>query len=166
MTWGQLHLYPLLQSTTQIARFMGKIWDPPGSCRPQVGPINLAVRVVMLSTNLQRKFTTGMTKDSTLPADISYTPTMQGPQVVDINMAGSNLLILLGLSLNVCHSLTQNTHIFIWLVNSTCMRFRHALSVFLCHWTIQRLLGDGTIRPNSNAYGATNTQRNGMGVKP
>ena len=27
--WGQ----------TQIAKFMGPTWDPPGSCRPQVGPM-------------------------------------------------------------------------------------------------------------------------------
>ena len=24
---------------TQIARFMGPTWDPPGSCRPQMGPM-------------------------------------------------------------------------------------------------------------------------------
>ena len=31
-------------SSTQIARFMGPTWDPPGSCRPQMGPMNLAIR--------------------------------------------------------------------------------------------------------------------------
>ena len=35
---------------TQIARFMGPTWDPPGSCRPQVGPMlapqTLAIRVL------------------------------------------------------------------------------------------------------------------------
>ena len=24
---------------TQIAKFMGPIWGPPGSCRPQMGPL-------------------------------------------------------------------------------------------------------------------------------
>ena len=27
------------QRTTQIAKFMGPIWGPPGSCRPQMGPM-------------------------------------------------------------------------------------------------------------------------------
>ena len=27
------------QLTSQIARFMGPKWGPPGSCRPQIGPI-------------------------------------------------------------------------------------------------------------------------------
>ena len=30
---------------TQIARFMRPTWGPPGSCRPQMGPMNLAIRV-------------------------------------------------------------------------------------------------------------------------
>ena len=30
-------------ATTQIARFMGPTWGPPGSCRPQVGPMYLAI---------------------------------------------------------------------------------------------------------------------------
>ena len=29
---------------TQIARFMGPTWGPSGSCRPYVGPMNLAIR--------------------------------------------------------------------------------------------------------------------------
>ena len=29
---------------TQIARFMGPTWGPPGSCRPQMGPMYLAIR--------------------------------------------------------------------------------------------------------------------------
>ena len=29
---------------TQIAKFMGPTWGPPGSCRPQMGPMNLAIR--------------------------------------------------------------------------------------------------------------------------
>ena len=29
---------------SQIAKFMGPIWGPPGSCRPQMGPMNLAIR--------------------------------------------------------------------------------------------------------------------------
>ena len=30
----------------QIARFMGPIWGPPGSCGPHVGPMNLAMMVM------------------------------------------------------------------------------------------------------------------------
>ena len=29
---------------TQIAKFMGPTWGTPGSCRPQVGPMNFAIR--------------------------------------------------------------------------------------------------------------------------
>ena len=29
----------VMNKTAQIARFMGPTWDPPGSCRPQVGPM-------------------------------------------------------------------------------------------------------------------------------
>ena len=29
---------------TQIANFMGPTWGPPGSCRPQMGPMKLAIR--------------------------------------------------------------------------------------------------------------------------
>ena len=40
--------YPCISIRTQIARFTGPIWGPPGSCRPEVGPyvgpINLAIR--------------------------------------------------------------------------------------------------------------------------
>ena len=28
----------------QIAKFMGPTWGPPGSCRTQMGPMNLAIR--------------------------------------------------------------------------------------------------------------------------
>ena len=31
--------------STHIARLMGPTWGLPGSCRPQVGPMNLAIRV-------------------------------------------------------------------------------------------------------------------------
>ena len=30
--------------TTQIAKFMGPTWGPPESCRPQMGPMNIAIR--------------------------------------------------------------------------------------------------------------------------
>ena len=30
---------PPAHDTTQIAKFMGPTWGPPGSCRPQVGPM-------------------------------------------------------------------------------------------------------------------------------
>ena len=29
----------LLELASQIAKFMGPTWDPPGSCRPQTGPM-------------------------------------------------------------------------------------------------------------------------------
>ena len=31
---------------TQIAKFMGPTWGPPGSCRPHLGPMNLAIREI------------------------------------------------------------------------------------------------------------------------
>ena len=31
-------------TNSQIAKFMGPTWGPPGSCRPQMGPMNLALR--------------------------------------------------------------------------------------------------------------------------
>ena len=41
--WNQLHgevcTWVDLSEQTQIARFMGPTWGPPGSCRPQVGPM-------------------------------------------------------------------------------------------------------------------------------
>ena len=30
-----------------ITKFMGPTWGPPGSCRPQMGPMNLAIRVLL-----------------------------------------------------------------------------------------------------------------------
>ena len=33
---------------SQIAKFMGPTWGPLGSCQPQMGPMNLAVRDVMV----------------------------------------------------------------------------------------------------------------------
>ena len=47
---SHLPFYTWLRSTktTQIAKFMGPTWGPPGSCRPQMGPIlapwNIAIR--------------------------------------------------------------------------------------------------------------------------
>ena len=35
----QCSLFLWVQLTTHIARFMGPTWGPPGSCRPQMGPI-------------------------------------------------------------------------------------------------------------------------------
>ena len=32
---------------TRIAKFMGPTWGPPGSCQPQMGPMNLAIRVAI-----------------------------------------------------------------------------------------------------------------------
>ena len=31
--------HTILQNTPQIAKFMAPTWDPPGSCRPQMGPM-------------------------------------------------------------------------------------------------------------------------------
>ena len=44
ITWFGITLYCIQHSNTRvitslIARFMGPTWGPPGSCRPQVGPI-------------------------------------------------------------------------------------------------------------------------------
>ena len=37
---GTLPFLPsFLRITTQIAKFMGSTWDPPGACRPQMGPM-------------------------------------------------------------------------------------------------------------------------------
>ena len=37
----------LLEMPTQIAKFMGPTWGPPGSCRPHMGPM-LATRTLLL----------------------------------------------------------------------------------------------------------------------
>ena len=39
-----LNIEKLLISRSQIAKFMGPTWGPPRSCRPQMGPMNLAIR--------------------------------------------------------------------------------------------------------------------------
>ena len=39
---------------TQIARFMWPTWGPPGSCRPQVGPMNLAIRGIKIQFSRQK----------------------------------------------------------------------------------------------------------------
>ena len=36
----------------QIAKFMGPTWGSPGSCRPQVGPMKLVIRVFVTSWHL------------------------------------------------------------------------------------------------------------------
>ena len=33
------NLYMIIDNCTQIAKFMGPTWGPPGSCRPQMGPM-------------------------------------------------------------------------------------------------------------------------------
>ena len=30
--------------TSQVAKFMGPTWGPPGTCWPHVGPVNLAIK--------------------------------------------------------------------------------------------------------------------------
>ena len=37
--WNLLLVCWITFQTTQITRLMGPTWDPPGSCRPQVGPM-------------------------------------------------------------------------------------------------------------------------------
>ena len=46
----------LLHGYTHLTKFVGPIWGPPGSCRPQMGPMmNLATRVAIIqSTSLKR----------------------------------------------------------------------------------------------------------------
>ena len=46
------------ENISQIARFTWPTWSPPGSCRPQVGPMNLAIRVH--STNFNMLTLTGI----------------------------------------------------------------------------------------------------------
>ena len=37
--WPAVSQWTLAKRTPLIARFMGPIWGPPGSCRPQMGPL-------------------------------------------------------------------------------------------------------------------------------
>ena len=45
LTWKAFPYHDMAISS-QIARFMGPIWSPPGSCRPQVGPM-LALKTLL-----------------------------------------------------------------------------------------------------------------------
>ena len=49
---------------SQIAKFMGSTWGPLGSCRPHVGPMNLALRVPLTpfhpSSTLKYSWTVGL----------------------------------------------------------------------------------------------------------
>ena len=44
-----LAVSPFIRKIPQIAKFMGPTWDPPGSCRPQMGPM-LAPRTLQAGT--------------------------------------------------------------------------------------------------------------------
>ena len=44
--------------TTQIAKFMGPTWGPPGSCRPQMGPMNIPVVINNLKADILNKIDT------------------------------------------------------------------------------------------------------------
>ena len=46
--WLQFVLSCLITMYTQIAKFMGPTWGPPGSCRPQMGPMNLAWTLALM----------------------------------------------------------------------------------------------------------------------
>ena len=37
--WINLQWFYFAMATSQIAKFMGPTWGPPGSCRPQMGPM-------------------------------------------------------------------------------------------------------------------------------
>ena len=37
--WGYMDRLRHIRKHSQIAKFMGPTWDPPGSCRPQMGPM-------------------------------------------------------------------------------------------------------------------------------
>ena len=37
------------KSMSQMAKFMGTTWGPPGTCRPQMGTMNLAIRAYIYS---------------------------------------------------------------------------------------------------------------------
>ena len=54
---------------TQIARFMGPTWGPPGSCRPLVGPINLDIRGVTFCSCMCYQWNW---PESTLSNDVPY----------------------------------------------------------------------------------------------
>ena len=50
--WHSFDVTVITGDCAQIARFMGPTWGPPGSCQPpdgpHVGPMNLAIRVMLL----------------------------------------------------------------------------------------------------------------------
>ena len=59
VSMGRL-LWALQKKWAQIAKFMGLTWGPPGSCGPQMGPMNRAIRGPLKNHILMtkvRKFT-------------------------------------------------------------------------------------------------------------
>ena len=46
----RIRVYPTVSIATHTAKLMGPTWDPPGSCRPQVGP--MLAQLTLLSGNV------------------------------------------------------------------------------------------------------------------
>ena len=44
----------IFETLSQVARFMGPTWGPPGSCRPLMGPMNLVIRVLFAAPSYIR----------------------------------------------------------------------------------------------------------------
>ena len=49
-----LRIHSMVLLVTQIAKFMGPTWGPPGSCRPQMGPM-LAPWTLLSGGRLNKK---------------------------------------------------------------------------------------------------------------
>ena len=68
--WSGMGLLPDGTKPSQIAKFMGPTWGPLGSCRPQLGPMNLAIRDYLtwcwlIISNVQRHSSQGnITRDT------------------------------------------------------------------------------------------------------
>ena len=66
-----LNIFPYRFVRPQIARFMGPTWGPPGSCRPQLGPMlapwtllsgTVCMRTWLLSVVIKKQFTLPVTQ--------------------------------------------------------------------------------------------------------
>ena len=45
-----------VMNISQIAKFIGPTWGPPGSCRPQMGPMNLVIRDTTVTVTSEWKY--------------------------------------------------------------------------------------------------------------
>ena len=61
---GPIHTYgsQTWSLLSQIVKFMGQTWGPPGSCWPQMGPMNLAIRSALATDNVRPSAGTALTK--------------------------------------------------------------------------------------------------------